>query len=400
MNRKIVIPIVIVISLLFAASVFVGGVVVGTVLEKHRAELYAQSFPSVDKVAELLNIINHAYVEQVPTEKLIDGAVRGMIEALDDPFSHYMDRKHFDMFQEQTSGHFDGVGIELSQSKDKQLMVYMPIEGTPAYKAGIKAGDIIIKVNNKSTEKMGLDEAVKLIRGKRGTTVTLTIHREGVKEPLVFKLVREQIKIPNVFSKKIDDDIGYIRLHEFNEDTTNDIKSQVDKLKSQHVKGLILDLRNNPGGLLEEAVGLASLWIDSGPIVRIKSRSGNIESREALGGADTKTPLVVLVNKGSASASEIVSGALQDYGRAVIVGETTFGKASVQTVVNLEDGSAVLLTTDKYLTPKGRMIHKKGIKPDVVVKFDRKAAKDNQLDKATEIVRELISGKRKLSAAS
>lgn len=236
-------------------------------------------------------------------------------------------------------------------------------------------------------------------------------------------MTRAQINIPNVSSEKLDNDIGYLRLHQFNEQTKVDLRKHYNDLKSQKVKGVILDLRNNPGGILEQSVDVGSMWIKSGPIVKVKSRTGHVESHNAAGGADEKMPLVVLVNKGSASAAEIVAGALQDYGRAIIIGETTFGKASVQTVINLSDGSGLLLTTDKYLTPKGRLIHKKGIKPDIVVKFDphedkgdtgksgedkevlpeddpRKPLRDIQLDKAKEVLRELISGKRKLKEAS
>lgn len=388
-------------AVLVVFSSFTAGIFMGRYLEEKKVEKYAQDLPSVQKVAEVLSIINHGYVEPVSDKKLIDGAVNGMIKALDDPYTHYQEAQCFSAFNEEMSGHFYGIGVNLSNSKspDGELVVEYPIPGTPAEKAGIEAKDIIAKIGDKSTKGMDINTAVKLIRGDKGTKVSLTIKREGVKNPMVFDLVREQINLPNVFSKKLDNDIGYIQIYEFNGETSNEVKKQYDKLKSEGIKGLILDLRNNPGGMLDEAVNLASLWIPDGPIVKTKSRTGHEQERDAIGGADTKMPLVVLVNKGSASASEIVSGALQDYGRAVIVGETTFGKACVQSVITLSDGSGLLLTTERYYTPKGRMIQKKGIKPDIVVKFDHKAKTDAQLNKAEEVIREFISGKRQIKIA-
>lgn len=400
MDRKILVVAGLVLLVLVVFSAFAGGMFYGRVLEQHRAEKYAQELPSVQKVQEVLQIIDHAYVEPVSDRKLINGAVKGLIDALGDPYTHYLDAKHTDAFEEEMTGHFDGVGLMLSEDKAHDGLVVAPMEGTPAEKAGVKANDVIIKIGDKSTKGMGSDKAVKLIRGKRGTQVTLTMRREGVKDPLVFTLTRDQITIPNVTEKKLDGNIGYIRLYQFNESTSDDIKKHYESLKSKGIKGLILDLRHNPGGILTEAVDTGSMWIASGPIVKIQNRNGDIDSKDAIGGADTKMPLVVLINHGSASASEILSGALQDYGRAVIVGETSYGKASVQTVIKLEDNSTILLTTDKYLTPKGRMIHKKGIKPDVVVKFDHKDPKDNQLQKAIEVMKDIFSGKRKLKLAS
>ncbi len=397
MGKKNVL-IIVLLTILVVLSSFTAGMFIGRYLEDKRAEKYAQDLPSVQKVAELLNIIDRGYVESVSDKKLINGAVKGMIEALDDPYTHYQEAKCFDAFNEEMSGHFYGVGITLDENKSPggELVVEHPIPGTPAGRAGIEAKDIIAKIGDKPTKGMDIKTAVKLIRGDKGTKVSLTIKRESVKDPMVFDLVREQINLPNVFSKKLDNDIGYIQVYEFNGETSNEVKKQYDKLKSDGIKGLILDLRNNPGGILDEAVNLASLWIPDGPIVKTKSRSEHEQERDAIGGADTKMPLVVLVNKGSASASEIVSGALQDYGRAVIVGETTFGKASVQSVIKLSDGSGLLLTTERYYTPKGRMIQKKGIKPDIVAKFDHKAKTDAQMDKAKEVIREFISGKRQI----
>ena len=401
MDRKVIAATGVALAFLVVFATFAGGMFLGQTLERQKTEAYREGLPSVQKIQEVFSIIDHAYVEEVSDKKLINGAVEVMLEALDDPYTHYFDKTHFDSFIEETTGHFDGVGIVISENKDKELVVISPIDGTTADKAGIKENDVITKIDDKATKGKSSDEAVKLIRGKRGTKVKLTIRREGSKETLVFNLVREQINIPNVSSEKIDGDIGYLRLHQFNEQTQADLKKHYEELKAEKVKGVVFDLRNNPGGILEQSVDVGSLWIKSGAIVKVKSRTGQVESRNASGGADEEMPLVILVNKGSASAAEIVAGAMQDYKRAVIVGETTFGKASVQTVINLSDGSGILLTTDKYLTPKGRMIHKKGIKPDIVIKFDpHKDKEDVQLKKAEEVLRELISGKRVLKAAS
>lgn len=401
MERRSFVVVATVLAILIVFAFFAGGMLLGKYLEQRKAEAYAQGLPSVQKVQEVRQIIDHAYVEPVSDKKLINGAVKGMLEALNDPYTHYLDATHFKAFQEETSGHFDGVGILVSMNKNKELVVVSPMEGTPAARAGIKPNDVIIKINDKDIKGQTENQSIKMIRGKRGTKVTLTVRREGAKEPLVFNLIREQINIPNVTSKELPEKLGYVRVHQFNETTSDDVEKKYSELKAKGIQGFILDLRGNPGGILDEAVNLSSLWIKEGPIVKIKSREGEIERRDAIGGADTKMPLVVLVDKNSASASEIVSGSLQDYGRAIVVGETTFGKASVQTVINLSDGSGILLTTDHYLTPKGRLIHKKGIKPDVEVKVDPKAAKepgakDVQLEKAQQVIQELMSGKRKL----
>ncbi len=247
---------------------------------------------------------------------------------------------------------------------------------------------------------MSVDDSVDRIRGKKGTKVQLTLARKDVKEPIKVSLVREEINMPNVSSKIIDGKFGYIRIHNFNEQTDKDLRTHLEKVKSGGAKGIVLDLRNNPGGLLDEAVMVASKFLDSGVVVKVKGRDGQLRSNPVRpdSDTDTKVPLVILVNHGSASASEIVAGAIQDYKRGVIVGEKTFGKASVQTIMNLTDGTGLLLTTDTYLTPNGRLIHKKGIDPDVAVKYDEKAmmdGKDAQLDKAKEVLQELMDGKRK-----
>jgi carboxyl-terminal processing protease len=400
LNKKTIIAIALVLTAMFTFSAFAGGVLLGRKFENDRHQEWKAPY-DLSKARHVMAIIDQSYVDKVAQSKLQEGAVKGIIDALGDPFTHYLEAKSFESFNEETDGFFDGVGIYISQNKNKELVVVAPIEESPAEKAGVKANDIIVKIDGKEVKGMTEDQAVDKIRGKRGTQVVLAMRRKGEKQLLEFKLTRDKITFPNVTSKKMSDGIGYIRIHQFNSETSPELVKKYGKLKNDGIKGLILDLRGNPGGVLEEAVRVGSVWIDKGTIVKVKKpRTGEVEPLYALGGADTKTPVVVLVDGNSASASEIVAGALQDYKRGILIGETTFGKASVQTVIKLEDGSGILLTTNKYYTPKDRMIHKKGIKPDIVVKADPKSKQDTQMQKAVEVIKELMSGKRKLKTVS
>ncbi len=403
MAKKIILGIlVLVLALTLIAGCFSVGILTGQRMQKNRqAEISSKDSTSLEKVEEVMTIIRDTYVEKVSTQKLIAGAIKGMLDALNDPYSRYLDKTHFEMVEEEAAGHYEGVGIMLGM-EDHSLTVISAIEETPADRAGVKTGDKITKIDDKPTKDMTINQAVKLIRGPKGTTVLITIERKGEEKPLEFKLQRERIETPNVSSKMVGDNIGYIRLHFFGGDSGKAVKKELDELKSQGAKGIIFDLRNNPGGLLDESVDVASAFIDSGVIVKIKERKGDEEVLEANDGGDSKIPLVVLVNKGSASASEIVAGAVQDRGRGVIVGETTFGKGSVQEIRALPDGSGLLITVAQYLTPKGRSIHKKGVKPDEVVKVDPKAPlsdKDPQLDRAKEILKAIMEGKEWKKAA-
>lgn len=392
---------IIFLALFVVGATFAVGLFTGVRIEEKKQAELSRDYPSVEKVSEALHIIKENYVEDTTADKLIDGAVKGMLQALEDPYTHYLDKKDFGYFKEQTTGKFEGVGMIIG-AKDGHVAVVSPLEGTPAERAGIKAGDIIAEIDGKNTKGMSVDDAVSKIRGKKGTMVSLVLMRSGIEEPIKVKLTREEINQPNFKSDIYDGKLGYVRITQgFNEQTDADMRKHLEKVKKDGAKGIILDLRGNPGGLLDSAVNVVSKFVDSGAVVKIQGRDGRVRSDLVRPDdlTDTRIPLVVLVNHGSASASEIVAGAVQDYNRGVIVGEQTFGKASVQTVINLTDGTALLLTTDKYLTPNGRMIHKKGIKPDVVVKFDEKAMeenkKDNQLERAKEVLEELISGKRK-----
>jgi carboxyl-terminal processing protease len=342
------------------------GVLIGKGWERtgHATETYEE----LKTFSEVLTQIQKHYVEETKVKDLVQGAIRGMLATLD-PHSAYMTPEMYKEMQVETKGEFGGVGIQIGV-KDNRLAVIAPIEGTPAYRAGIKAGDFITKVNDEPTKDLTLMDAVQKMRGPKGTKVSLTIQRDGVQEPLVFTLVRDIIKIESVKSKVIDNNIGYIRLTQFQESTAKDLSRVLKQFREQKVQSTILDLRNNPGGLLTAAVDVSEQFVGNGKmIVSIKGRDGRKDEyfsriKEPI----DDSPMIVLVNEGSASASEIVAGALQDWGRAVIVGTTTFGKGSVQTILPLGDGSGLRLTTAKYYTPKGRSIQSTGITPDIIVK--------------------------------
>lgn len=354
----------------YPGLILVVALVVGILLGKgwERTGHATETYEDLKTFAEVLSQIQKHYVEEVKPKDLVQGAIRGMLSTLD-PHSAYMTPEMYKEIQVETRGEFGGVGIQIG-IKDNRLAVIAPIEGTPAQKAGIRAGDFIIKVNDETTKDLTLLDAVQRMRGAKGTKVTLTIQRDGTPEPLVFTLVRDIIKIESVKSKVIEDNIGYVRLTQFQESTAKDLSRVIKKYREQKTQATILDLRNNPGGLLTSAVEVSEQFV--GPsklIVSIKGRDGRKDeyvSRSKEPAEDT--PMIILVNEGSASASEIVAGALQDWGRAVVVGTQTFGKGSVQTIVPLADGSGLRLTTAKYYTPKGRSIQTTGIAPDIVVK--------------------------------
>jgi len=300
-------------------------------------------------------------------------AIRGMLGSLDDPYTRFLDPREFKEMQIDTSGELSGVGIQLSLDKDtKELVVVSPIEGSPASRAGVQPKDVITAINGKSTKGMSTEDAVKLIRGQAGTAVKLTLRRKGQSQPLELSLTRERIELHAV-DKQINTTadglrIGYIRLKQFNANATKDMRVALKELDGK-VDGYVLDLRSNPGGLLTASIEIARQWLNEGTIVSTKTRDGITDVKKANGRALTTKPLVILVNEGSASASEILSGALQDNNRGVLVGQKTFGKGLVQSVRGLSDGSGMTVTIAKYLTPSGRDIHKHGIAPDVPVKM-------------------------------
>ncbi len=320
--------------------------------------------------AQAMALIEEQYAEPKTTKDLVYGAIQGTMSTLD-PHSSFMTPEEFKELQIETKGQFSGIGIEITM-KDQVLTVVSPIEGTPAYQMGIMAGDQIVKINGTPTKNVSLTEAVKMIRGPKGSKVILTINREGFPQPKDFAITREIIPIRSVKARIMDNGIGYIRLSNFQDTTDSDLEGYLKKMKQKLVpfKGLILDLRNDPGGFLEQAVRVSDEFLKSGLIVYTEGRSKQQTMRfYARSGGDkfASTPMVVLINEGSASASEIVAGALKDQKRALIVGTKSFGKGSVQTIIPLEDGSALRLTTALYYTPSGVTINEKGIVPDVVV---------------------------------
>ncbi len=329
----------------------------------------ATDYRQLQKFSRVMEMIRRSYVREIGDEKLIDGALAGMLSSLD-PHSVYLDKEMYAQMQVETSGEFGGLGIEITAAEGG-IRIVAPIEDTPADRAGLRAGDLIIKINDELARDMSLPEAVKKMRGKPGTKIRLTIFREGEDAPLEFTLVRDVIRVKSVKWDMLAPDYAYLRITQFQERTGSLLAKAVNELKKRagdKLSGAVLDLRNNPGGLLDQAVEVADLFLDKGNIVSTKSRVGKNMSFDARPGDALKgVPIVVLVNQGSASASEIVAGALQDQHRAVILGERTFGKGSVQSVVPLGDGTAIKLTTALYYTPSGRSIQAEGIEPDVVV---------------------------------
>ena len=349
------------------------GIAIGFFLSAHWVPSVSavgrQDYESLEAFSNILSIVKKNYVEDVETKTLVSGAINGMLNSLD-PHSAFLTPELYKDLQSDTQGRFGGLGIEITV-KGGILTVVSPIEDTPAFKAGIKPGDQIFKIEDEFTKDMSLVDAVKKMRGLKGTKINLTIRREGVSDLLDFSMVRDVIRVHSVKSRSLEPGYGYIRLAQFQERSDRDIQRALEKLAAEKsgIKGLVLDLRNNPGGLLNQAVRVSDMFLDSGLIVYTE---GRIESQKQKffaqkDGTWQDFPIVVLVNGGSASASEIVAGALQDHKRAVVLGTKTFGKGSVQTILPLDDNSALRLTTARYFTPKGRSIQATGIVPDIIV---------------------------------
>jgi carboxyl-terminal processing protease len=328
-----------------------------------------ERYSPLKRFSQVLDLVERYYVQDVERNEMIQGAIRGMLQELD-PHSSFMDQDAFREMQIDTSGEFTGIGIEISIVEGR-LTIVSPIEDTPAFREGLKSGDQILEINGQSTQDITIMEAVKLIRGPRGTTVELTIFSKGDSAPRTVTIARDVIPVHTVKLFELEPDVLLIRLTSFKETTMDDLRFALGKVGQRPHTGLILDLRNNPGGLLNQAVAVADAFLSEGKIVYTKGRSSQSEmnfdaSNNVL---DKDSPMVVLINAGSASASEIVAGALQDHGRALILGEQTFGKGSVQTIIPLADGSGIKLTTALYYTPSGRSIQAKGIEPDISVPF-------------------------------
>jgi carboxyl-terminal processing protease len=387
-------------TLFFLLIIFIaiGGIVVG---RWSGAQNTDSVYEDLKIFTEVFTTIKKHYVEETNSKELIKSALKGMVNSLD-PHSAYLTPEAYREIQTETKGEFGGIGIQIG-IKEGVLTVIAPIEDTPAFKAGIKAGDKIIKIDGKTTKDMNINEAVSKMRGPKGKPVTLTIQRDEWKEPKDITIIRDIIKIKSVKYRMIDKEIGYIKIVQFQENTAQDLSSTLKNLKEKGMQSLILDLRNNPGGLLNSAVAVAEQFLPSKHlVVSIKGRKGEkfdyfTEGRKSI---DENIPMIVLVNQGSASASEIVAGALQDWEKALIVGVPTFGKGSVQSLIPLSDGSALKLTTAMYYTPKGKNIHAVGITPDIIVKLDVKEVEtreksphevdekeDNQLQTAIQMLK-------------
>ncbi|HNV71665.1 MAG TPA: S41 family peptidase, partial [Candidatus Ozemobacteraceae bacterium] len=335
-------------------------------------------FKSLDLIRKVIEIIKSDYVEEnIEEQKLIYGAIEGMLKTLEDPYTRFMEPKSFKEMQTETQGEFGGLGIVIS-IKNRLLTVVSPIEDTPAWRAGIRSGDMILRIDNKDVTDIPLHDAVRLLRGPEGSKVTISIVRENEKEPRDVTLVREIIKIPSIKYWIIKPNIGYIRLTQFIQTSSEDLEKAMLALEKGGAKALILDVRNNPGGLLTAAVEVCRKFIPKGDIVSIKGRDGEKNTYGSFFQSHPLIPMVLLINEGSASASEIVAGALKDNRRAVIIGKKSFGKGSVQTVISLTDGSAIALTTALYYSPAGVNIHKKGIEPDIEVELPRLNEKERE----------------------
>ena len=349
-------------------------------------------YKKIDLFGEVLEKINKEYVDEINQSESMDSAINGLLQSLD-PYSAYMSPEIFQEMQTETSGEFGGLGIEVSMESGV-VKVISPIDDTPASKAGIKAGDYIVKINNTQVQGKSLSEAVDLMRGPVGSGIELTVRRRGVKKALTFDITREIIEVQSVKSDLLENNIGYIRLTSFNDNSSQQIKKQIKKLKeNENLKAFILDLRNNPGGLLSQAIKISDFFLENGEIVSTKSRkkSENRKWFARKGDITGGKTLLVLINYGSASASEIVAGALKDHKRAIILGENSYGKGSVQSIIPLKNKGAIRLTVAKYYLPSGKSISEVGVRPDIEVSeegddFRIKTVTDNQLNYAIKLL--------------
>jgi carboxyl-terminal processing protease len=357
-----------------------------------------QSQKELDELlGEIHTLIGEKALKPSTEASITRSTIDGMLKSLDDKYATYFDPKHFKFFNEQSMGSFGGIGVNLGENKKGEAYVVGVIKGgTPAEKAGVKKGDVFYDINGVKRDKWTTEEVMSKVRGPEGTQVKIGFKREGAKAPVYFTITRAQIKVPNIESELIKPDIGYIRLFSFNARSADEIAKAAADLKKQGAKGYILDLRDNPGGLLQAGVDVVSLFVKDGVVVRVDERNRDEQIYAVTPGRYVSdAPLVVLVNENSASASEIAAGAFQDYGRAILVGTKSFGKGSVQTILPLSNGGAVKFTTAHYLTPKRRVINGKGVTPEVVVKMDPKLEMDKKKDvqylKAIEVLKKELA---------
>ena len=370
--------------------------IVTIILLNVSSKVYSQNidklYEKIDLFSEVLETIQNEYVEDVDQAEAMESAINGLLQSLD-PYSSYMNQETFEESQSETSGEFGGLGIEVSMEAGV-VKVITPMDDTPAARAGIKAGDYIVKINAEQVRGKTLMEAVNLMRGRVGTSIKITVRRKGLKKAKIFKITREIIEIKSVISKLIDNKVGYLRLRAFNQNSSDQLKKEISKIeKNKKLVGYILDLRNNPGGLLTQAIEISDLFLNDGEIVSTKGRN-NKENRKFFarkGDRIKGKPLIVLINNGSASASEIVAGALQDQKRAVLLGEATFGKGSVQSIIPLKNKGALRLTISKYYLPSGKSISEVGVLPDIKIEekgeeFSINTETDNQLNYAIKLL--------------
>ena len=370
--------------------------IVTIILLNVSSKVYSQNidklYEKIDLFSEVLETIQNEYVEDVDQAEAMESAINGLLQSLD-PYSSYMNQEVFEESQSETSGEFGGLGIEVSMEAGV-VKVITPIDDTPAARAGIKAGDYIVKINAEQVRGKTLMEAVNLMRGPVGTSIEITVRRKGLKKAKIFKITRKIIEIKSVISKLVDNKVGYLRLRAFNQNSSDQLKKEISKIeKNKKLVGYILDLRNNPGGLLTQAIEISDLFLNDGEIVSTKGRK-NRENRKFFarkGDRIKGKPLIVLINNGSASASEIVAGALQDQKRAVLLGEATFGKGSVQSIIPLKNKGALRLTISKYYLPSGKSISEVGVLPDIKIEekgeeFSINTETDNQLNYAIKLL--------------
>ncbi|ACA58848.1 S41 family peptidase [Candidatus Desulforudis audaxviator] len=359
-----------------------GSLLVGAVIVLNFAVF--TNFKQLGNLVQVVRLVHAEYLEAMDSERMIEGAIRGVVEALDDPYSVYLEPETYARFMEQVKGSFGGIGI-LVGYRDEGLTVVRPYEGTPAAEAGLRAGDVILAVDGKDTRDMDLETAVMLMRGEVGTQVRLTIRRDSSGEPLEFMVVRRQIQVPTVEGELKDGGIGYVVISQFTEKTGGELAYLLNSFESG-LRGLILDLRDNPGGDLMAAVEVADLFLGTGPIVHIDYRTGEDETYYAEKHR-LEVPLVVLINRTTASAAEIVAGAVKDTKSGILIGTQTYGKGVVQNVFPLRNGAGLKLTTARYLTPLGYDLNRKGIKPHIEVEDSADFESDPQLEKALEILK-------------
>lgn len=385
MRKKIVFGLVFILAVFSVTSIAISGI------DKRKKD---DLFRQVELFSDVLSIVQLDYVDEVTPKNLIYGALKGMLSSLD-PHSQFMDPETYNELKVDTEGKFGGLGIEIT-IKDSLLTVISPIEDTPAWKAGLKANDRIVKINKELTRDMALTDAVKRMRGTPGEAVNLTVLRESENRLIEFRIVRDIIKIKDLKDARIlEDGIGYVRLVEFRENTAQDLNNVLENLKRQGMTAFILDLRNDPGGILDVAAKVTEKFIEPGKIIvytKGRKNAQNLEFVSSVKNPIVNIPMAVLINEGSASGSEIVAGCLQDYKRAIIVGVKSFGKGSVQTVIPLSDGSALRLTTSRYFTPSGKQIHGKGVVPDIIVeepKIDVTDKTDKKVSKGQDVFDEI-----------